>query len=90
MNDEHLARLRRIQESLLKLRAASKSINQLKEACEKVLLDTADILVIFQISDKTAERWRKKRILKHDKISGKNIYSWASILDLIDHRFFGF
>ena len=86
MNDENSMKLDECIDVLLKLRAEEANSNQLLKITKKSILDTSDMLIIFQVSPKTMERWRKQDLFNFAKISGKNYYVWDDIEPLLRHR----
>lgn len=88
MENEISIKLDQVLDTLLKLRAASESDNKLLKITKKAILDTSDMLIIFQVSPKTMERWRKKYIFHFSKVAGKYYYLWEDIAPLLQSKLF--
>lgn len=86
MNNENSMKLDGCIDVLLKLRAEEANSNQLLKITKKSILDTSDMLIIFQVSPKTMERWRKQDLFVFAKISGKYYYVWDDIAPLLRSR----
>jgi hypothetical protein len=87
MNNEISIKLDKVLAALIELRENNKGRSQLKTIGKKELLDTSDMIILFQVEPKTLYRWRKKCLLKFVKISGKCFYLWNDVLSILESRF---
>ena len=51
------------------------------------LLDNADILQLFKISAKTAQRWRDDRLIAYSQIGNKIYYKIEDIQDFLNRNY---
>ena len=61
-----------------------KKLDSKYENPKYVILDNADILKIFKISDRTAANWRKDGTLSYAAIKGKVYYRLSDVHKLLD------
>lgn len=79
MNTEFITKLEGILKSLLQL----KETNWLQIRKPKELLNTADLTLLFNNTERTIQRWRKSGQLKCVKISGSVYYHFEDVLLLL-------
>lgn len=58
-------------------------IKMLAEMAEKDLLDTNDLMILFNVGERTIQRWRKKRLIKYICHCGRYYYLWDDVLPLL-------
>lgn len=86
MKNEISIKLDNVLDVLLKLRTDDAASNQLLKITKKRILDTSDMLIIFQVCSRTMDRWRQKKLFNFSKISGKYYYLWDDIVPLLQSR----
>lgn len=87
MNNEISVKLDKVLATLIELRENDKGHSKLKTLGKKELLDSSDMLILFQVRPETLYRWRKKCLLKFVKISGKCFYLWNDVLSILERKF---
>lgn len=55
----------------------------LAEMAKKDLLDTNDLMILFNVGERTIQRWRKKRLIRYISHCGRYYYLWDDVLPLI-------
>lgn len=83
MKEELRVRCQVVMDELLFQRPGNEKLRNLSH---KEVLDSADLLVIFQISKTTLWRWRRDKILKGRQIKLKWFYLWVDILPLLEKK----
>lgn len=86
MNNEISIKIDKVLAALIELSEDDKGHSKLKNLGKKELLDSSDMLILFQISPETLYRWRKKCALKFVKISGKCFYLWNDVVSVLEGR----
>jgi len=84
MNSEILFLLNKILAMMTQNKNNQDYANLLEKFQAKGILDTSDIMMLFNNSERTVERWRNKKILKSKKIKGRCYYKWTDIFPLLD------
>ena len=84
MNAEILFLLNKILAMISQNKTNLDYANTLAECKARGILDTSDIMLLFNNSERTIERWRKKNIIKFKKIKGRYYYKWTDIYTLLD------
>ena len=80
MNEDHVKKL--VLETVLQINSIQQGDNTIAALSKKNLLNTADIIMLFKISERSVERWRKNGKLKFIKL-GRYNYLWDDILPLL-------
>jgi len=80
MNEDHVKKL--VLETVLQINSIQQGDNTIAALSKKNLLNTADIIMLFKISERSVERWRKNGKLKFIKL-GRYYYLWDDILPLL-------
>jgi len=72
---------------LEELRIIKTQLQQLTTTCNSdEILDSADMKILFKISDKTLYRWRKRNDIPSVKIGNKYFYTKQQVLALLNTR----
>jgi hypothetical protein len=69
-------------EAVSQINGIQRGDNTIVALSKKNVLNTADIMMLFNISERSVARWRKKRKLKFIK-PGRYYYLWDDILLLL-------
>ena len=61
-------------------------LQELKNAIQNdpklIIIDNADLMKIFKISPRTAQRWRDLNLIGYSKISGNIFYTMQDVINL--------
>jgi len=86
MNEEILAVLKSILEALIYTKRLDKYDLAVIALRKKPLLCSKDIMVLFQVSMRTVERWRRDKTVPCKYVNGKPFHTWAGIQPLLDEK----
>ena len=86
MNEEMLNVMKQILEAIIYARQLDKYDLLVMEMSKKPLLDTADMMLLFQSSERTIARWRADDIIAYSEVSGSCYYKFAELLPLLKSK----
>lgn len=53
---------------------------------KKEILTGADLMALFNVSERTVQRWRKKGKLKALNVNGRYYYRWEDVVKFMEGR----
>ena len=80
MNEKNVKKV--VLDSVSQINGIQQGDNTIVAMSKKNILTTADIMMLFNISERSVERWRNKRKLKFIK-PGRYYYLWDDVLPLL-------
>ncbi len=89
--EETVKAVRKVEIKLETIQEQINNLNQMLSNTKKLnpigLIDNADFIDIMKITDKTAQNWRKKNILKYSTIGGRIYYRISDIIELFEENY---
>src|SRR5690554_3003308 len=61
--------------------------NNMSQDPEFIILDNADLLQLFKISHKTAQKWRDNNVIAYSQIGNKFFYRLSEINQLLNNNY---
>jgi len=86
MNEEILNVMKQILEAIIYTKQLDKYDLLVMEMSKKPLLDTADLMLLFQNSERTISRWRTEGVVEFAKVNGSSYYKFTELLPLLKSR----
>ncbi|MCX2483746.1 hypothetical protein [Pedobacter sp. MR2016-24] len=86
MNEEILDVMKQILDVMIYTKQLDKYDLLVMEISKKPLLDTADVMLLFQNSERTIARWRADGIIDYTDVNGSCYYKFTELLPLLNSR----
>ena len=86
MNEEILIVMKQILDAIIYTKQLDKYDLLVMEMSKKPLLDTADMMILFQNSERSISRWRTDGIVEFTNVNGSCYYKFAELLPLLKSK----
>ena len=87
MKTNNSQKLDKVLEELLKANSITLTRQMLQQMAAKPVLTNSDFILLFNISAKTAGRWRDKNVIAFLVVTQRYYYLWTDVLDLLKSQF---
>lgn len=71
---------------LLRLMGDQNTVNLLTAMVAKKMLNTSDVTMLFHVSERTLQRWRKEGRIKSVKVGGRYYYYWEDVVTMMQSK----